>query len=82
MLFNRTLFFLTHVVFIVFVHVCVYARLPYSLLLANLTSLPRGLKTYTNLRLLPPRFFDSLVQDPRGPAQLLRIREVILDILL
>ena len=79
-MFNRALFFLTHVVLSVFVSVCVYARLSYSLSLANLTYLTRGLKTYTTLTLLPSCFLDSLVQDPRGPARLLRIREVILDI--
>ena len=67
-LFNRNLFFLTNFVLSVVVRVCVYARLSYSLSLANLTCLPRGLKTYANLRLVPPRFLDPLVQDPRGLA--------------
>ena len=31
-------------------------------------------------KLLPPHIRDSLVQDPRGPARLLRIRENNLDI--
>ena len=30
--------------------------------------LSRGTKTDTILRLLPPRFPDSFVRDPRGPA--------------
>ena len=42
--------------------------------------LSRGTKTHTILRLLPPRFPNSLVRDPRGLARLLRIREDNVDI--
>ena len=45
----------------------------------DLRALPWA-KTRTVLRILPPRSLDSLVQDPRGPARLLRIREDNLDI--
>ena len=40
----------------------------------------RGLKPYAISKVPPSSFLDSLVQDPRGPAPLLRIREENLDV--
>ena len=50
--------------------------------LSRLLALPvsRGLKPYAISKAPPSSFLDSLVQDPRGPARLLRIREENLHI--
>ena len=73
-LFNSNLVFPTYVVLRVSVCICVYARLSFSLSISNLTCLP-VVSRLTWASDSSPHLLDSLVQDLRGPARLLRIRE-------